>query len=208
MCLVAFLGLATLLAVAQSEYPKVELSGDYSYVSIHPQVISSQNANGGGGAFVYNFSSLFGIKGDFQGYAAGTGISTYLKDKYGFAGSASGNLFTYMFGPQIKKHSGKFQPFGEALFGSYHSNGYGTLIQCVENNGCNAKSGTGNNNGFAMEFGGGLDIPVSAHVQIRPAEVDYFYMHVNANHIPNYSASWNNFKYVAGVNFTFGGGGK
>jgi len=43
-------GLATLIAAAQSEYPKVEISADYSYVNINPQIISSQNANGGGGA--------------------------------------------------------------------------------------------------------------------------------------------------------------
>ena len=201
------MGLATLIAAAQSEYPKVEISADYSYVNINPQIISSQNANGGGGAFVYNFSPLFGLKADFQGYAAGTGISTYLKDHYGYAGSASGNGFTYLFGPQIKKHSGRFQPFGEALFGAIHTNGYATLIKCIQNNGCNGISGNGNNNGFAMEFGGGLDIPVSTHVQIRPVEVDYLYTHIGANHLANYSAGWNNFKYVGGINFTFGGGG-
>ena len=42
-------------------------------------------------------------------------------------GQANGNVFTYMFGPQIKKHSGKFQPFGEALFGAAHSNLYAQI---------------------------------------------------------------------------------
>lgn len=206
-CLTGFLCLVTLVAAAQSEFPKVEVSADYSYVSLHPQVITSQNFNGGGGAFVYNFSSIFGIKADFQGYAGGTGWTDYLKNHgYPVTGSASGNAFTYMFGPQIKKHSGKFQPFGEALFGSFHSNGYGTVISCLEGNDpCGSRSGNGNNNGFAMEFGGGLDIPVSSHIQIRPVEVDYLYTHFNANHIANYSAGLNNFKYAGGVNFTFGG---
>ncbi len=208
ICLLAFVALVTMAAAAQSEFPKVELSGDYSYVSLHPQILSSQNANGGGGAFVYNFSPLFGLKADFQGYAAGTGISTYLRNTYGYAGSASGNGFTYLFGPQIKKHSGRFQPFGEALFGAIHTNGYATLLKCIEDNGCSGISGNGNNNGFAMEFGGGLDIPISTHVQIRPVEVDYLYTHIGANHLANYSAGWNNFKYVGGVNFTFGGGGQ
>lgn len=205
ICLVGFLCLVTVVAAAQSEFPKVEVSAGYSYVSLHPQIISSQNFNGGGGAFVYNFTSLFGIKADFMGYGGGTGWTTYLKNHYGYTGSASANAFTYMFGPQIKKHSGKFQPFGEALFGSFHSNGYGTVIRCIQNGGCNGASGNGNNNGFAMEFGGGLDIPISEHFQIRPVEVDYLYTHINANHIPNYSAGLNNFKYVGGVNFTFGG---
>ena len=210
ICLLGFLCVVTMVSVAQTEYPKVELAGGYSYVNLNPQVISSQNFNGGGGAFVYNVSPLFGIKADFMGYGGGTGWTNYLRNHgYPISGSASGNAFTYMFGPQIKKHSGKFQPFGEALFGAFHSNGYATVISCLEgNNPCSSQSGNGNNNGFAMEFGGGLDIPLSAHVQIRPVEVDYLYTHINANHIANYSAGLNNFKYFGGINFTLGGGGK
>ena len=207
---VGVVGLVLLLAIgaiAQSEYPKVELAGGYSYVNLNPQIASSQNFNGGGGAFVYNFSSIFGLKADFMGYAAGTGWTRWLQSHgYGATASASGNAFTYLFGPQLKKHSGKFQPFAEGLFGAFHSNGYGTLLFCIENGSCGARNGNGNNNGFAMEFGGGLDIPVSTHVQIRPVEVDYLYARFNANHIANYSAGLNNFKYFGGINFTFGGG--
>ena len=79
------------------------------------------------------------------------------------------------------------------------------LITCIENNGCSTLNGHGNNNGFAMEFGGGLDIPVATHVQIRPVEVDYLYTRIGANNMPGYSAGWNNFKYVGGINFTFAG---
>ena len=206
LCVVMFVCLAAVFSVGQ-DYPKIELAGGYSYVNFHPSLakITSQNFNGGGGAFVYNFSPIFGLKADFQGYAVGTGWSTYLKNNYGYAGSASGNAFTYMFGPQIKKHSGKWQPFGEGLFGAFHSNGYGTLLKCIENGTCTGVSGNGNNNGFAMEFGGGVDYALTRHVQIRPVEVDYLYTHFSANHIPNYSAGQNNFKYFGGVNFTLGG---
>lgn len=110
-----------------------------------------------------------------------------------------------MFGPQIKNHEGKWQYFFEGLFGSYHSNGYGAVIHCIQVGSCNGKTGYGNNNGFAMEFGGGLDIPISTHVQIRPVEVDYLYTNFSANKV-HYSSSQNNFKYFAGVNFTLGGG--
>jgi hypothetical protein len=34
--------------------------------------------------------------------------------------------------------------------------------------------------------------------------VDYLYTHFGSNHIAGYSASQNNFKCVAGMNFTFG----
>ena len=206
ICLLGFVCLAAMVCAAQNEFPRVELAGGYSYVNLNPQIVSSQNFNGGGGAFVYNVSPLFGIKADFMGYGGGTGWTNWLRSHgYGASASASGNAFTYMFGPQIKKHSGKFQPFGEALFGAFHSNGYGTLLYCVENGACGSKNAFGSNNGFAMEFGGGLDFALTNHVQIRPVEVDYLYTHINANHIANYSAGLNNFKYFGGINFTLGG---
>jgi hypothetical protein len=38
--------------------------------------------------------------------------------------------------------------------GAAHSNGYAAVIHCVENNAC--REASGNSNGVAMEFGGGL----------------------------------------------------
>jgi hypothetical protein len=49
-----------------------------------------------------------------------------------------------------------------------------------------------------MEFGGGLDIPITKNIQIRPVEVDYLGTHFGANHVVGYSAWQANFKYVAG----------
>jgi hypothetical protein len=56
-----------------------------------------------------------------------------------------------------------------------------------------------------MEFGGGLDIPLSSHVQIRPVEVDYLYTNFSSNHVVHIANRQNSFKYFAGVNFTLGG---
>jgi hypothetical protein len=109
-------------------------------------------------------------------------------------------MFTYMFGPQIKKHTGLFQPFGEALFGAYHTNAYTTILT---EEGVIA-SGSGNNNGFAMAFGGGVDLKVRPGLSLRPGEVDYLFTRVNANDA-SYSANQNNFRYSAGLVFTFGG---
>ena len=210
LILIAAALLFAVAAVAQ-DIPKFELTGGYSYVNFHPGLsqITSQNMNGGGGAFVYNLTHLIGIKADFMGYAVGSGWTNKLINAgYPVTGSASGNMFTYMFGPQIKKHSGKFQPFGEALFGAAHSNGYATILGCISGNdstSCNLKSGNGNNNAFAMEYGGGLDYALTPHVQIRPVEVDYLYTNFSSNHVAHIANSQNSFKYFAGVNFTFGG---
>jgi hypothetical protein len=184
------------------EFPQYEASFDYSLINARPSLdfFPSFNLNGGGGAFVYNFTPLLGIKSEFEGYAASSGFKNDVRHT-GFSGSASGNLFTYMFGLQVKKHDSVLQPFGEALFGGAHSNAYATILKSL---GLVPFNYNGSNNGFAMEFGGGLDWAVGKKVQVRPVEVDYLYTHFGANHIKGYSAGQNNFKYVVGVNFVFG----
>ncbi len=196
---VAFMFLLGVTAFAQ-DYPKFEVPIGFSFVNVHPNIsgITSFNVFGGGGGFVYNFTPLIGIKADFEGYTQGSGQKFYQDGE--FVGNVSGNLFTYMFGPQIKKHSGTFQPFGQALFGAAHTNLDANL--CKLEGSCG--SGSGSNNGFAMEYGLGLDIPIGHSIQIRPVEVDYLYTHFGSNHIQGFSTSQNNFKYFAGVNFTFG----
>lgn len=42
-------------------------------------------------------------------------------------------------------------------------------------------------------------------IQIRPVEVGYLGTNFGSNHIANHPAWQANFKYAAGVNFTFGG---
>jgi hypothetical protein len=55
-----------------------------------------------------------------------------------------------------------------------------------------------------MAFGGGLDYKLGRNVQIRFAEVDYLYTRFGVNGT-KYTGSQNNFRYVGGLNFTFGG---
>src|SRR5664279_4608552 len=121
ICLVGLLFLLTMTAFAQDEYPKSDVPVVFSFINVHPHqaALPSFNVLGGGGGFVYNFTPLFGINAAFMGYTQGTGQK--LVDNGQILGNVSGNLFTYMFGPQIKKHSGRFQPFGEALFGAAHT---------------------------------------------------------------------------------------
>jgi opacity protein-like surface antigen len=181
-------------------YPKAEVNLGYSFVNVHPEFpkITSYNINGGVASFVFNFSPLWGIKSEFGDYVGNGGAQ--LKAA-GYSGNVSGNFFSYMFGPQIKKHSGKFQPFGQALFGAAHS---GTQAQLYEIINGLPTSGGSSNNTFAMEFGGGVDFPVSPHVQIRPADIDYLYTRFSTSKV---SASQNNFKYALGLTIVWGGGG-
>jgi hypothetical protein len=55
-----------------------------------------------------------------------------------------------------------------------------------------------------MQFGAGLDIPLTNRIQIRPIEFDCLYTRFGATGLPSYPGSQHSYKYVGGVNFTFG----
>jgi outer membrane protein OmpA-like peptidoglycan-associated protein len=207
------LGIITMIAVTAwaQDYPKVEVGADYSFVRFNPSkaFTTSRDINGGGGSFTYNFTRVFGFKADFQGYGSET--STFLIPAGSRIGSvttispvsftANGNLFTYLFGPQIKRH-GRFEPFGEVLVGGAHSNVYANAFKQVGL----TVTGIGaapSNNAFALVAGGGFDIALSRHFALRLAEVDYLLTRFGNNITGNQNQ--NSFRYVGGVVFRFGG---
>lgn len=200
-------------AIAWSqEYPKAETAFDYSYVRYAPNFPGSQghSLNGGGGAFVLNINRFLGIKADLQGYGSSTSFFSLAPSATfprGVSANAQGNLFTYLFGPQIKIHSPKIQPFVHLLFGGAHSNVYGNAFSavCLPSSGACAISKAPSNNAFAMSFGGGIDIPIGHTLSIRPAGVDYLYTNFT-NRFNN--SNQNNFRYTAGINLNLGGRGK
>src|SRR5579862_8926817 len=93
-----------------ASYPKSEVNFGYSFINVHPEIpqITSYNINGGVASYVYNFTHLWGLKSEFGDYVGNGGSQLQAA---GVTGNISGNFFSYMFGPQIKKHGGKFQPF-------------------------------------------------------------------------------------------------
>lgn len=200
LAVVLILLLGILPASAQS-LPVAEVAGGYSYMHFNSNLpyLNGENLNGGGGAAVINLNSWIGIKLDFMGYAFGSGWSNTLH-QLGYVGPAGANLFTYQFGPQIKWRNHKWQPFIESLYGGAHSKGFASALK-ARGDGSNVLTGNGTSNAFAMEVGGGVDIPVSKTIQIRAAEVDY---QLTRFGYKNYSANQNNFKYFGGINFTLG----
>jgi len=191
------------------EFPRAEVGVDYSYARYAPSAPYSQghSLNGGGGELNINFNEYLGIKMDLQGY--GSNINTFNiapnpTFPAGASGRVSGNLFTYLFGPQIKVRAHHFQPYGHLLFGGAHTNVYGnafhTICQPIAG-GC-AFSGAPASDAFAMDFGGGVDIPVHKNVSIRPAQLDYL---LTRFHNPfTGDNNQNNFRYSAGIVFSFG----
>jgi hypothetical protein len=200
------------LSAWSQEHPKWEVPIDYSYV--HYQAIDFEsrnyqfgrnyNLNGGGGGVVYNFTHWIGVKADFQGYASSTKTiiippgNPFLPA--GGAASVSGNLFTYMFGPQLTIRRGKFSPFAEGLVGAAHSNVYKNAFNALTFTGV---SGSPSNNAFAAAAGVGFDIAVNRRVSIRPFEMDYLYTNFTDN--LKLTANQNSWRYLGGVVLTFGG---
>jgi len=197
------------LAAWAQEFPKAEVGADYTYARIAPNFSGSQghSLNGGGGWAVLNLKSYLGIKMDLQGYGSTTS-SFVLPPSTSFpsGGSANvqGNMFTYLFGPQIKIRTPKFQPFFQLLLGGAHSNVYGNAYKdvCLPTAGACSFSKAPSGNAFALAFGGGIDIPVGKTISIRPAEIDYLLTDFT-NRFNN--SNQNNFRYSAGINFSFGG---
>jgi hypothetical protein len=191
------------------EFPRTELGVDYSYVRYSPSASYSKghSLNGGGGSATININEYLGIKMDLQGYGSNlTSFNIAPNPTFpgGLNGSVQGNLFTYLFGPQIKVRAHNFQPFGHLLFGGAHSNVYGnafkTLCQPIVG-GCGlAKAPAAD--AFSMEFGGGLDIPINKTISFRPAEIDYLLTRFS-NPLTK-TNNQNNFRYLVGLTFTFG----
>lgn len=198
------------LAAWAQDFPRAEVSANYSYARFNPATNGTKglSLNGGGGAVVYNVNEYFGIKMDLQGYGSNSfswNIPPGPNFPSGGTFNAQGNLFTYMFGPQVKFRSPRFQPFVSLLFGGAHSNAYANAFKalCITPGVC-AATGAPAGNGFAMSAGGGIDIPINKTISFRPAEIDWFLTKINNQF--NGGSPQNNFRYSAGVNFSFGGG--
>jgi hypothetical protein len=202
--------LSAMLLVSASalgqEFPRVEAGFDYTYVRYAPSAAETQglSLNGGGGSAVYNINEYLGIKMDLQGY--GSSNITWTGSN-GNVLKAQGNLFTYLFGPQVKFRTPKVQPFAHLLFGGAHSNVYGNIQQVCTTQplpgaGCPTVTKTPAGDAFAMAFGGGVDIPIGHKISFRPAEIDYLLTDFSNQYN---GSNQNNFRYSAGINFNFGG---
>jgi hypothetical protein len=200
------------LSAWSQDTPKVEISLDYSFS--HFQAVDYEQPNyffgqyfdleGGGGGIVYNFRPTVGFKAEFQGYTSNTRPVTvppgYAYLPQGGTANVSGDLFTYMFGPEIGKTWGHFRPFAEVLAGGAHSNVWGNALEDLDLTGVTKSA---SNNAFAGAAGFGLDIGVSRHLSLRPLEVDFLYTNFNSHlKLSDNQESW---RYLGGLVFTFGG---
>jgi outer membrane protein OmpA-like peptidoglycan-associated protein len=171
------------LAWAQEPAPRAELDLDYSWARINPSAKYTQwhAMNGGGGAIKFNVRQWLGFKLDLQGYNSNTTkfvIPVTPTFPRGVNGSVSGNLFTYLAGPEIKFRHEHIQPYVNGLFGgalsNLYSNAYQTICQPVTGT-CLGVSSAPTQHVFALSSGIGIDVPVNRRAQIKVGEFDYLY---------------------------------
>lgn len=147
-----FLAMFSLAAFGQEagSAPKAEIFGGYQYTRFD----GGLNANGWDTALTGNLNRWFGVAADFSGaYKSQNGVSF---DNY-----------TYTFGPVISwRHNQAFTPFTHFLAGGVRSSS--------SFSGLSASS-----NGFAMMFGGGVDINASRRFAFRAIQFDWLSLHSN-----------------------------
>ncbi len=200
-------GMATTWA---QEFPRAEVAVDYAYQRYAPTIKYAQghSLNGGGGSVVFNWNEYLGIKAELQGYTSskvGFNIPVTPTFPLGLQGNVQGNLFTYLFGPQLKVRAHRFEPFGSLLFGGAHTNLYGNayknICQPVFPANCTVtKAPTAE--AFALSVGGGVDIPINKVIAFRPGEFSYV-MTRFSNPFTG-TNNQNHFRYTLGINFSLG----
>jgi hypothetical protein len=143
-------GMFSLAAAAQESAPKGEFFGGYQYTKFD----GGTNANGWDTAVTGNLNRWLGVTADFSGvYNSQNGVSS--------------SDYTYTFGPVVSLRTNKaFTPFAHFLAGGTHL-------------GYSAPGFSGSDSGFAMMFGGGVDIAATRHVAIRALQLDWLSLRSN-----------------------------
>ncbi len=196
-----------LVGVSASAQDRFELFGGYSYLQFSPTIAGTpaRGFNGGGAGATLYFLKILGIKADFMGYANTTLTATYsgpvvTPHSGPITVTAQGDMFTYLFGPEIRIPIPKVRPFGEALFGGSNSDAYVNLSNAIDQAG-GSLTGVTSQHPFTLALGGGLDVDAGKRLAIRLGEFDYVLTRFH-NPLTN-SSSQNNFRYCGGVILKF-----
>jgi Outer membrane protein beta-barrel domain len=197
--LLAVIALVVLSASAQDRF---EIFGGYSYLQFSPTIAGTpaRGFNGGGAGATLYFLKILGIKADFMAYGNTTFTATYsgpVVTPHSGTYTAQGDMFTYLFGPEIRIPIPKVRPFGEALFGGSQTNAYVNLSNAINQAGLNV----GSQHPFTLALGGGLDVDAGKRLAIRLGEFDYVLTRYH-NPLTN-NSSQNNFRYCGGLILKF-----
>jgi hypothetical protein len=128
------------------DYPKAEVFGGFSLVSVGSnENFFSEREQGYGfqANAAFNFHQNVGIVADFGG-------------QYKSIGSETIHAYEFLFGPRFSMRGERATVFGQALFGGSNIGVSGDSI-----------------NGFAMGFGGGVYVNVNDRFAVRVIQFDW-----------------------------------
>jgi hypothetical protein len=161
-------------------YPKYEFFGGYSaegsspfFINLGPNICCATSDLDGRAGFegsvIRNLNRYIGIKGDFSIYPGHYNDEDAIPCNLpGCSSAAQGDsthwkLFYFLAGPELKwRNHTRFSPFVHTLFGVAHATAtFQTAGPVI------TVSGTSTQTGFAMAFGGGVDVRIVRRASIR-----------------------------------------
>jgi len=195
---------AGLLAQESTVAPRAEIFGGYSYLRNN-----NNGFNGWTGQATVNFGRYFGITGQVDGnYRTAASLNSLfgIGSLLGITASANQHVYDFLVGPTATARFGKSSVFAHALFGEAHSSlSAGAGLPFIGGLSTGVTSATG----FAMAFGGGVDIGLSKRFAIRAAQIDYVRTQFSSldalasGFATNSAGQQNSFRYSAGIVFRF-----
>jgi hypothetical protein len=186
--LVLFLA-AAISACAQDDFPRVEVAVGYSLVRLSTTGVLEQFTQQGGSAnAALNVNRNLGLVFDMGGYNN--------NNIRGF--NVNNTMFTYLVGPRFTARGDRMSLFANALVGGAHISGTAAGNFGPSSSPINQIEES--NNSLAFLIGGGLDIGVSKHFALRPAQFDYLLTRFNPG---SQSETQNNLRYSAMMVFRF-----
>ena len=173
---------AAVVNAQENTTPAVETGMNFSFTTLYPgSGVPSLTSTGGTGTVEYNLNRTFGVVADLGGYRNSADVNF------------NPATFTYLFGPRVNWRMSRITPYAQALFGGARVST--SLTDPV----------TGNafaENGFAMAYGGGVDVRLTNHVYVKPFQLDYLMTQTPNIWSPN--GNQNSMRFSAGVVFRFG----
>jgi hypothetical protein len=206
--------IACACAAAAQEVPKFETFLGYTFTHFSPDsnfsselipAASTFDAHGGEFELGWNYNKWIGLvvdgsaahHGDIGDFGRGTAVNFVAGPRVSYRKWSRVRLFAEVMAGGVWYNGSVFVPLLTPV--EPPNNGVvvvpsDTVIRGRENQGQVA---------FAFLAGGGADIRISKHVSFRPIQADYYMTRIK--NMQNFDDDHqNNFRYSAGINFTFG----
>ena len=147
--------LFTLTAFAQ-DFPKVEVSGGYSYFAPSNN-FSGSNPQGWQGSIAGNFTDRFGLVAEANGH-------------YQSVSGLRNNFHGFHFGPRFSLRNSRATLFAHVLPGFTRNDYQWQTISTSIPTTINAHA-----NAFSLKTGGGVDVKLTSRLALRAIQADWHY---------------------------------